>query len=224
MTRRWVAERRAEHYYRMAKRMDYRSRAAFKLMQIDERFRIFRPGDKVLDLGAAPGGWLQVAVDLVEPGGTVVGIDLRPIKRVPGARTMKGDIRSPESLQRLRGMLDGRADVIISDMAPNISGAYSTDHARSVELCEHCLAAASSMLKQGGKMVMKVFQGDLMPGLIKQAEGAFDSVKIHSPDASRKTSSELYIIGEGFRGAEDAPEASDSSEGGPEFRRRGTLP
>ncbi len=224
MTRRWVAERKGEHYYRMAKRMDYRSRAAFKLIQIDERFRVFRPGDKVLDLGAAPGGWLQVAVDLVEPGGTVAGIDLRSIRKVPGARTVKGDIRSPESLRRLRGMLDGRADVIISDMAPNISGAYSTDHARSVELCEHCLAAASTTLKEGGKMVMKVFQGDLMPRLLQDVEAAFDDVKVHSPDASRKTSSELYIIAAGFRGAVDAHEAAENEEDAPEFSKKGSLP
>lgn len=223
MTQRWLAERKNEYYYRKAKKLDYRSRAAFKLLQIDERFHIFNQGDKVLDLGAAPGGWLQVAVDLVGPEGRVVGIDLRPIKPVEGASAIIGDIRSSESMRTLRNMMGGKADIVISDMAPNISGAYSTDHARSVELCEYCLAAADSMLREGGSLIMKVFQGDLMEGLRRDTERRFDSVKVHSPDASRKTSSELYIIATGFRGS-DVEEMEDTvEEKKPEFTKKGTF-
>ena len=223
MTQRWLAERRNEYYYRKAKQLDFRSRAAFKLLQIDERFKLFREGEKVLDLGAAPGGWLQVAVELVGPKGTVVGIDLRPIKPVEGARTVKGDIRSPESMRQLRSLLGGKADIVISDMAPNISGAYSTDHARSVELCQYCLEAADRMLREGGSLVMKVFQGDLMSELRQEADRRFDSVKVHSPDASRKTSSELYIIAEGFRGGVEDEEQETVEEPGPVFTKKGSF-
>ncbi len=223
MTQRWLAERRNEYYYRKAKKLDYRSRAAFKLLQIDERFRLFEEGDKVLDLGAAPGGWLQVAVDLVGPEGRVVGIDLKSVKPVEGASSIVGDIRSTESMRELRRLLGGKADIVISDMAPNISGAYSTDHARSVELCEYCLAAADSMLREGGRLIMKVFQGDLMNGLRLDTERRFDNVKVHSPDASRKTSSELYIIADGFRGS-DVEEIEDEVEDiKPEFTKKGTF-
>jgi len=223
MTQRWLSERKQEYYYRKAKKLNYRSRASFKLMQIDERFHIFSSGDRVVDLGAAPGGWLQVAVNLVGEDGRVVGIDLRPIKPVPGAETLIGDIRSPESITALRELI-GEADVIISDMAPNISGAYSTDHARSVDLCMYCLQVADTLLRQGGNVVMKVFQGDMMEILLRETERRFDNVRLHSPEASRKTSSELYVIAKGFRGPSVNVEAEKERTEGPIFSKKGTLP
>ncbi|MDD1773437.1 MAG: RlmE family RNA methyltransferase, partial [Methanomassiliicoccales archaeon] len=134
MSERWLAERRRDYYYKKAKDMDYRSRASFKLKQIDERFHILRRGAKVVDLGAAPGGWLQVARESVGPAGKVVGLDLQSIEPIEGVSTIRGDIREEQTVQELLSLIGGKADVVLSDMSPNISGNYSTDHARSVEL------------------------------------------------------------------------------------------
>jgi len=180
--------------------MDYRSRAAFKLMQIDRRFHIMGEGDTVVDLGAAPGGWLQVAVEATAPSGIVVGVDIQSIPPIEGARTIRGDIRNPETLEKILSLLGARADVVLSDMSPNISGNYSLDQARSVELVIAALEVAKAVLKQGGNLVAKVFEGDLLSGLMKDTRALFDSVKLHSPKASRPSSSEIYIIASGFRG------------------------
>ncbi|MFA6709928.1 MAG: RlmE family RNA methyltransferase [Candidatus Methanomethylophilaceae archaeon] len=198
MRERWLAERHQEHYYKLAKKLDYRSRASFKLMQIDDRFNIFREGDSVVDLGASPGGWLQVAKERVGDEGTVIGVDLRPIKRLDGVTTILGDITEDGTMMRLQELFGGKADVILSDMAPNIGGHYSTDHARSINLCYYAVNVCDRMLKKHGRMVMKVFMGDMIEDLKKELEKRFQSVKLHSPDASRPTSSEIYIIAKGF--------------------------
>lgn len=198
MRERWLAERHQEHYYKLAKKLDYRSRASFKLMQIDDRFNIFREGDSVVDLGASPGGWLQVAKERVGDEGTVIGVDLRPIRRLDGVTTILGDITEDGTMMRLQELFGGKADVILSDMAPNIGGHYSTDHARSVDLCYYAVNVCDRMLKKHGRMVMKVFMGDMIEDLKKELEKRFQSVKLHSPDASRPTSSEIYIIAKGF--------------------------
>ncbi len=196
MSKRWLSERRRDYYYKKAKEQDYRSRAAFKLKQIDARFRVFRPGASVVDLGAAPGGWLQVAKEAVGRG-KVVGVDLQPIESIEGVVTIRGDIRSQEVVDRLLGEIGGRADVVLSDMSPNISGSYSMDHARS--LCEHGLVFARKVLKPGGIMVMKIFQGDLLNEFLERVRAEFGEVKLHHPKASRSTSSEIYIIARGFK-------------------------
>lgn len=200
MSKRWLAERRRDHYYKKAKSMDYRSRAAFKLKQIDEKFRILKRGSTVVDLGAAPGGWLQVAKEAVGPGGTVIGLDLQPIEPIEGAITLQGDIRLDETVQELIALMRGKADVILSDMSPNISGNYPMDHARSVELCENALAFAVKVLKRGGGLVMKMFEGDMMQDLLSDVKRHFAEVKLHGPKASRSSSSEIYIIARDFRG------------------------
>ena len=199
MRERWLNERRQEHYYRLAKKTGFRSRASFKLIQIDERFDIFREGDAVADLGAAPGGWLQVAKELVGEKGRVVGVDLRPIKRLEDVVTITGDITEDSTMLALVNELGGKADVVLSDMAPDISGNYSTDHARSVYLCKHALGVCDRVLKKNGKLVMKVFMGDMIKTLREETERRFAEVKMHSPDASRPTSSEMYIIATGFK-------------------------
>ena len=195
---RWLDERHHEHYYKLAKKTGYRSRASFKIMQIDDRFGIFKEGDSVVDLGAAPGGWLQVAKERVGENGKVIGVDLRPIKPMPGVVTILGDITDDNTMLELLEKFGGKADVVLSDMAPNITGSYATDHARSINLCMFAVNVCDRILKKNGKMVMKVFMGDMFPTLKKELEARFQSVKVHSPDASRPTSSEVYVISKGF--------------------------
>ncbi|MBP5394304.1 MAG: RlmE family RNA methyltransferase [Candidatus Methanomethylophilaceae archaeon] len=193
-----MEERHHEYYYKLAKKMDYRSRASFKLMQIDDRFNIFHDGDRVVDLGAAPGGWLQVAKERVGEEGFVIGVDLRKIQPLEGVPTIVGDITDDATMKRLLDMFQGQADVIISDMAPNICGHYSTDHARSIDLCMYAVNVCDRILKKNGKLVMKVFYGDMFRSLLRELESRFQSVKVHSPDASRPTSSEVYVIAKRF--------------------------
>ncbi len=222
MRERWLMERRSERYYRLAKKLNYRSRASFKLLQIDERFNVFRDGDTVVDLGAFPGGWLQVAADLT--GGKVIGVDLRQIKPMEGVETIVGDITHAETMERLLDMMDGKADVVLSDMAPNVGGNYATDHARSIHLCEHALAVCDHILRKDGTLVMKFFMGDLADGLRRKTESRFRRVYVTSPDASRPTSSEMYIIAKGFH-ADRKPQAPPLKEGGGRrFDIKGDLP
>ena len=195
---RWLDERHHEHYYKLAKKTGYRSRASYKIMQIDDRFGIFKEGDSVVDLGASPGGWLQVAKERVGENGKVIGVDLRPIKPMDGVVTILGDITDDNTMLELLDKFGGKADVVLSDMAPNITGSYATDHARSINLCMFAVNVCDRILKKNGKMVMKVFMGDMFPSLKKELEARFQSVKVHSPDASRPTSSEVYVISKGF--------------------------
>jgi 23S rRNA (uridine2552-2'-O)-methyltransferase len=199
MTKRWLHTRRSDYYYKKAKQMDYRSRAAFKLKQIDSRFHLLRKGSRVVDLGAAPGGWLQVAKEAVGPSGKVVGVDLQTIPPIDGVDTIRGDLRKEETIGRLLDALEGEADVVLSDMSPNISGHYSTDHARSVGLVETALGIAKLTLRPGGSFVAKVFEGDMIRDLRRLVESCFKDVKLHSPKASRSSSSEIYIVAQGFQ-------------------------
>lgn len=198
MSDRWLAERKRDHYYRLAKKLNYRSRASFKLAQIDDKFHIFHNGDAVTDLGAAPGGWLQIAKERVGEKGKVVGVDLQKIEPLEGVETIRGDMVKPETAEKLKELLGGKADVVISDMSPNISGSYCMDHARSVDLCTHALNFARQVLKPNGNLVMKIFEGDMMKDFLKDVRKSFNNVKLHSPKASRDCSSEIYIIAKGF--------------------------
>lgn len=200
MSKRWLAERKNDYYYKKAKKMEYRSRAAFKLKQIDDRFHILRKGARVVDLGAAPGGWLQVAREVVGPSGKVVGLDIQSIEPIDDVIVIRGDIREDETVNELFSQIGGKVDVVLSDMSPHISGSYSMDHARSVELCHHGLVFASKVLKKRGCMVMKIFQGDLMQDFLAEVRKHFGEVRLHGPKASRSSSSEIYIIAKGFLG------------------------
>ncbi len=200
MSKRWLAERKNDYYYKKAKKMDYRSRAAFKLKQIDDRFHILRKGARVVDLGAAPGGWLQVAREVVGPSGKVVGLDMQSIEPIDDVIVIRGDIREEETVNELFSQIGGKVDVVLSDMSPHISGSYSMDHARSVELCHYGLVFASKVLKKRGCMVMKIFQGDLMQDFLAEVRKHFGEVRLHGPKASRSSSSEIYIIAKGFLG------------------------
>ena len=219
---RWVMERRHEHYYKLAKKLNYRSRASFKLIQIDNRFGIFKPGDSVVDLGACPGGWLQVAKERIWPGGRILGVDLRYIRPLEGVETIIGDITEDSTMLELLERFGGKADVVLSDMAPNITGHYSMDHARSMELCTYAMDVCDRILKKEGKLVMKAFMGDMFYPLQKKLEKRFQSVRVHSPDASRPTSSEVYVICRGFHakvGIDLREPKVEEKE--PEFRAKG---
>ncbi len=198
---RWRSERKRDHYYRKAKKEDYRSRAAYKLIQMNERFSLIRQGDEVIDLGANPGGWSQVAAELVGDQGRVIAIDIKPMKAIKGVDFLRGDALSSRTISDIRELLDGnKANVMISDMSPNISGNYSLDHARSMELAEMALEYTGWFLRPGGNMVVKVFDGDMTFDYVKKIRTKFRVAKRHAPKASRKSSSEIYIIGKGFRG------------------------
>jgi 23S rRNA (uridine2552-2'-O)-methyltransferase len=197
---RWYSERKNEHFYKVAKRDGYRSRSAYKLKQIQDKFKILKEGNIVIDLGAAPGGWSQIAKEIVGENGTVVGIDLSPILPIKGITFLQGDMVKESSSQELiKVMEEKKADAVLSDMSPDISGIYTVDHARSIYLCEQALIMASTFLISGGNFLCKVFEGEELPKLIEQINDRFRSVKKFSPPASRKSSSEIYIIGKSFK-------------------------
>ena len=200
MTKKWRADRSRDKYYRMAKREHYRSRASFKLKQIDHKFDLIKAGDTIVDLGASPGGWSQVAKELAGSGSRVFALDIERMAPIEGVAFIRGDIRKESVMKRLLEAIPEGVDVIISDMSPDISGAYSYDHARSIELCEYALRFATRVLKEGGNFVVKMFYGDLSNGFVSKVGQYFDEVHVHHPRASRATSSELYVVGLDFLG------------------------
>ena len=192
---RWYSEKKKEHFYNEAKRIGYRARSAFKLKQIQNKFKILKEGDMIIDLGAAPGGWSQVAKEIVGENGIVIGIDLSPIKPISGVIFLQGDMAQKTSLTEILKLIDKeKADVVLSDMSPDISGNYSIDHAQSIYLSEKAFITAESILKPNGNFICKVFCGEDLQNFIEQVKEKFQSVKQFSPDASRKSSSELYVI------------------------------
>ena len=201
----WARERRRDHYYRKAKREGYRSRASYKLMQLNERFRLFNAGDTVVELGASPGGWTQVLVEITGPGGMVVAVDMAPMRDIEGATFIKGDMTEPATLEAIRAALEGvgEANAVVSDMAPNISGNYTWDQARSVDLAERALETAVEILRPGGCFAAKVFAGIDLDRYLEMVGKWFMSVRVHRPAASRRASSEIYVIAKGFRRRRD---------------------
>jgi 23S rRNA (uridine2552-2'-O)-methyltransferase len=201
MSRRFAAERRRDPYYRAAQREGLRSRAAFKLEYLDRRFRLLAPGARVLDLGAAPGGWSVVASRAVGPRGSVVAVDLRPVEPIDRVRYVRGRVGDPGLVPRLG---PERFAVVVSDLSPRISGAYATDHARSVALAHDAWSLASRVLASGGAFVAKVFDGELVAELEAELAASFDSVQRTKPPASRGASSEVYLVARGYRGKPNA--------------------
>ena len=191
---------RKDDYYNRAKQQGYRSRASYKLKQIDEDAAIFERGDTVVDLGAAPGGWLQIAAEAVGEGGTVVGVDLQRIDDFEeyDVETIRGDMTKERTQHYLREAVGERgADVVVSDMAPNMTGEYSLDQARSVHLARQAFAVAEELLAPGGDFVVKVFQGRDLDAFREEVEAAFEYVRTMSPPASRDASSEVYLVAKG---------------------------
>jgi 23S rRNA (uridine2552-2'-O)-methyltransferase len=198
MSKRWIHERKRDGYYKQAKREGYRSRSAFKLIQINKRYDVISKGDCVIDLGCAPGGWLQVAQELVGLDGKVLGVDIQKIDALEGINFVRGDITDSKTIERIISEIN-KADVVLSDMSPNITGHYSMDHARSVGLAERALEVTKKTLKPRGNFVVKVFEGDLFKDYFDRIKSSFEFTKAHSPRASRKQSSEIYVIAKGFR-------------------------
>jgi 23S rRNA (uridine2552-2'-O)-methyltransferase len=197
--KRWLRAKRKDPFWRKAKREGFRSRAAYKLQQLDDKFHVLGPERVVIDLGAAPGGWSQVAVERC-PGGKVVGVDLAPVPAIEGAIFLRGDFTDPAIQKELLALV-GKADTVLSDMSPNISGAYGADHARSIFLAEKALAFATTVLRFEGDFLVKVFEGDLFPSFVETVEKHFDWVKPSHPPASRSSSSEIYVVAKRFKGS-----------------------
>jgi 23S rRNA (uridine2552-2'-O)-methyltransferase len=192
---------RKDRFYNQAKQEGYRTRSAYKLKQIDQQSGLFGPGNTVVDLGAAPGGWLQVAAEKVGEQGTVVGVDFQRIKEledVPATvELVKGDMTEDDTKSRVREVAGGDVDVVLSDMAPNMTGEYGLDHARSVHLARQALEIATVVLGPGGDVVAKLFDGRDLEALEDDIDRAFEYVRQVRPEASRAASSELYLVGKG---------------------------
>lgn len=187
-------------YVQRAKAEGWRSRASFKLLEIDAKDKLLRPGLIVVDLGSTPGGWCQVAAKKVGAQGRVVGLDLLEMEAIPGVVFFQGDFREDETLEKLLNTLNGaRPDLVLSDMAPNISGIVSADQARGFHLAELALEFAAEQLKPGGNFLVKVFQGSGFDEYRQAMAQVFQSVLIRKPDASRDRSSEVYLLGKGRR-------------------------
>lgn len=193
-----MPRRKKDFYYNKAKQEGYRSRAAYKLKRINEKFNIIRKGDVVVDLGAAPGGWLQVAREL--SGSRVLGVDLQAIEPIEGVETIRGDIRATETVDRITWMIE-KADAVICDAAPDLSGNWSYDHARSIDLASAAFGAAKQILRTGGNFVVKVFQGDMYEEFLNKIKKEFSQVKAYKSEASRKESAEIYIVARGLLSA-----------------------
>jgi len=187
---------RRDDYYNRAKQEGYRSRSAYKLKQLNDDAGLVDPGDRVLDLGAAPGGWLQVASELAGGSGTVVGVDRQRIDPLEGVETVRGDMTDADTRERVREVI-GEADVVLSDMAPNMSGEYELDHARSVYLARMAFETALEVLAPGGDLVVKVFDGPDLADLREEMEEEFQYVRSTRPAATRKASSEQYLVARG---------------------------
>jgi 23S rRNA (uridine2552-2'-O)-methyltransferase len=184
---------RKDDYYNRAKQEGYRSRAAYKLKQLHEETGIVQPGDTVVDLGAAPGGWLQVAEELVGDSGRVLGVDLQRIDDIDGVETIRGDMTDADTRAEVVERV-GKADVVLSDMAPNMTGEYSVDHARSVYLARQAFETALEVLEGGGDLAVKVFEGPDTGRLREDMEAEFEYVRAVHPEASRDSSSELFLV------------------------------
>ncbi len=201
---RWLARQLTDPYVAEARRRGYRSRAAFKLIEIDHRCGVLSPGKRVIDLGAAPGGWTQVAVERVRPGsaegGRVVAMDVTAMEPVPGAEILRHDVCAADAHELLKRALDGSADVLLSDMAPPFTGHHPTDHLRVVALVEVALGLADKVLAPGGVFVAKALEGGAGRELIAELKRRFGKVRNVKPRASRKESAETYIVATGFRG------------------------
>ena len=197
---RWLAEHNADHYVQEARRLGYRSRAVFKLQELHEKDKLLKPGMTVVDLGAAPGGWSQMARPLVGPKGRVIATDILDIEPIPGVDFLRGDFREETVLKGVEALVGEQAvDLVLSDMAPNITGIDTADQASSVYLCELALEFAKSHLRAQGVFVTKVFQGEGFDGYLKQVREVFASVAIRKPKASRPRSSEVYLVAKNFR-------------------------
>jgi len=197
---RWRQRQERDVYVEQANRDGWRSRAVFKLEQVNAKERVLKPGVVCVDLGSAPGSWSQLAAQLVHPGGRVIALDLLEMAAIRGVEFLRGDFTEPETLAALRSLVGGgRVDLVMSDMAPNISGTREMDQPRSMALIEEALLFAEEVLKPGGDLLMKAFQGEGVDAFVTQLRGRFGSVKRIKPKASRAQSREIYLLARDYR-------------------------
>jgi 23S rRNA (uridine2552-2'-O)-methyltransferase len=198
--RTWMQQHVADPYVRKARALGYRSRAAFKLAEIDRADRLFAPGQRIVDLGAAPGGWSQVAAERVGPGGRVIAVDLLELAPLPGVTVIQGDFTDDAVLREVERALGGApVDLVLSDLSPNLSGVAASDQARSIHLCELALEFGLAHLKPGGTLLVKSFQGAGFPAFLQRLRASFERVASRKPGASRSRSSEMYLLARGPR-------------------------
>lgn len=197
---RWLERQLNDPYVAESKRLGYRSRAAFKLIQLDEKYKFLGKGRTIVDLGCAPGGWTQVAVQRNRGSGQVVGIDILETEPVSGATLICQDFTQEDAPDKLKALLKGEADIVMSDMAANTTGHQQTDHLRTIGLVEAAYAFAKEVLSVGGIFIAKVFQGGAEGGLLADAKQNFEKVGHFKPDASRRTSPETYLVAIGYKG------------------------
>ena len=196
---RWYRDKKKEYFYNEAKRKGYRSRSAFKLKQIQKKYKIIEKNDFVLDIGAAPGGWSQVVNEIISDKGKIIGVDLLSIKPIDGVIFLQNDITKKSTIEKIQNIINNdKIDVILSDVSPNISGIYSIDQAKSIYLCKNILSLADKILKENGNFICKLFMGEDFENFLKEFKIKFRYVKSYSPPASRKSSSEIYLIGKQF--------------------------
>ncbi len=199
--RQWLAEFHSDSYVKRAREEGYRSRAAYKLLEINEKDRLLRPGMSVVDLGAAPGGWSQVAAEIAGSRGRVIALDILPMSPLKGVDFIQGDFREQDVYESLLRTLEGHAvDLVISDMAPNISGVKAVDQPKSIYLVELAVELAETVTREGGSLVVKVFQGAGFQELMRTLRLKYNKVVVRKPRASRARSKETYLVGLGFRG------------------------
>jgi 23S rRNA (uridine2552-2'-O)-methyltransferase len=198
-SRQWLDRHFRDEYVKRAQAEGYRSRAAYKLLELQERGKLLKSGQVVVDLGAAPGGWSQIAQRIVGPGGRVLALDILPMEPIAGVEFIQGDFRQQEPLDRLRQLLDGDpVDLVISDMAPNVSGMTAVDQPKTIYLCEIALDLAREILKPGGGLVVKIFQGEGFDAYVRELRGSFARVVTRKPHASRTKSREVYLVAGNF--------------------------
>lgn len=202
MTSRWRQERRRDYFYRAAKEKGYRSRASFKLRQAVEKYHFIRKGDRVIDLGASPGGWMQIARQIVGNNGYVLGIDIEDILlfKWNNVDRLRVDILDGTIFEHIEEKTSSPVDVVISDVSPDITGAWDVDHARQVRLAERSLEIAERFLRKGGNFFVKVFHGPELNRLRQRIGASFERVRYVKPAASRRRSSEIYILAQGYKG------------------------
>ena len=196
MGSRWQVEKHNDPYYKKAKKEEYRSRASYKLKQLDKKYKIIKLGDSVVDLGAAPGGWSQVALEKVGEDGLVVGVDLNRFKKFheDNYYGIKGDFTTPEVQEKIINLISGKAKVVISDASPSLSGIKNIDQLRSIDLVNVVIEISENILDRKGNLVMKVFQGPEYKNMLDSLKGKFRQVKTTKPASSRKKSSEMYVV------------------------------
>jgi 23S rRNA (uridine2552-2'-O)-methyltransferase len=193
-----ISDARRDYYRNLAKNTGYRSRSAYKLLQLNRSYRMFRPQYTVIDIGSAPGGWLQVAKQQVGDHGMVVGIDIAPVQPIEGVTILRGSIVDTSIFSTVLKIVGARADIILSDLSPNMSGIWDLDHNRQISLTRSALVMALKLLRRGGTSVFKVFEGESLDGLKQELKNHFQRVYINKPKASRQKSSEQYIVCFGF--------------------------